>query len=252
MGWVRLEKHYGDAVFSGADIHILYSATLSCGPLVLPYASLMRLAPGKSPWFSQRLARLPLDLTGPIRARYGDHDYRWDALDPATPLTVLYEEKGGALRWQARMPRANVTGGDEAGLGYFETLSIDLWPGRWPIRTLHWGRFVGADSSLVWIVWEEAQQRSWLFYRGLPVALAEFDPARCIRFDGGELTFGEHQSLLTRPIAPRLALMGPLRHILPARIRHLTENKGFAPATLIMADGTKDDGVVIVEEVRFS
>ncbi|OCC00739.1 hypothetical protein BA190_32375 [Labrys sp. WJW] len=175
----------------------------------------------------------------------------------STPDTLLHGEPAGSLRWQARMPRARVSitrpGKDEAtGLGYFETLAVDLWPTRWPIRTLHWGRFTGRNSSLVWIVWEHEQPRQWLFLDGSPARLARFDLPRSFAFDGaasGILIGGEAITLIAQPVSRRLRLLGPLRYGLPAMIRNLDEEKRIAPARIVFSDGSEDKGFMIFERI---
>ncbi|MFC2254740.1 hypothetical protein ACETRX_34360 [Labrys portucalensis] len=257
MGRLRLDKHYGDAILDDGTAVIFYSAALSLGPLALHYTSLATIRPGGRPELRQWLRAAPITLGQVITAQCGDVILAWHPLGPPTPDTLLHGEPAGALRWQARMPRARVRitrpgEGDATGLGYFETLAVDLWPTRWPIRTLHWGRFIGCKNSLVWIVWEHEQPRQWLFLDGAPAHLAHFDLPRSFVFDGaagGTLIGGEAITLIAQPVSRRLRLLGPLRYGLPAMIRNLDEEKRIAPARIAFADGSQDEGFMIFERV---
>ncbi|MDT3375708.1 hypothetical protein RNI52_00085 [Labrys neptuniae] len=260
MGRLRLDKHYGDAILDDGTVVIFYSATLRLGLLALHYASLATIRPCGTRELRQWLRAAPMTHGRAITARCGDIALAWHSCGAATPDVVLHDEPAGALHWQARMPLAEVritrAGESEAtGLGYFETLAIDLWPTRWPIRTLHWGRFTGRHTSLVWIVWEHEQPRQWLFLDGVPACLDHFDLPRSFAFTGvssGTLICGPARTLIAQPVSQRLRLLGPLRYGLPAMIRNLKEEKHMAPARIAFSDGSEDEGYVIFEKVALA
>jgi hypothetical protein len=53
------------------------------------------------------------------------------------------------------------------GCGYAEWLTMTLPPWRIPFRRLRWGRFHGAEHSLVWIDLRGGCSRTWVFADGI-------------------------------------------------------------------------------------
>ncbi len=258
---LSLHKRYADAVLDDGTSLVYYAARFSFGAVSLPYTSLTWQVPGQPAQVVQQLRRASLSTQADaMQVTHGVARLSWQRLhDPATPRLTLYEEPAGAMRWQAHMPHVKVSvqglNGSAAelnGLGYVESIEVDLWPTRWPIRVLHWGRFVGQLGSLVWIRWEHEHPRQWLFWQGKPVVLHQFDLPRQLTFDGGELRLTQVRSVISQPVAQRLRLLGPLQRVFPARVRRLREDKQLASGTLHLADGRTDHGHVMFETVEMA
>jgi hypothetical protein len=141
--------------------------------------------------------------------------------EPAFQYRLL-EGSDGVVDWHCEVPRAQVRFrvGDAVleGTGYAERLELTLLPWRIPADEIRWGRFLTADTSIVWIDWRGERPQSLVFHdgrlkpvasiseediqfgRGLTLALAD---ARVLNADvlGGLLAPLETLRPLVKPIA---------------------------------------------------
>lgn len=258
MGPVQIEKYYVDVVgpdgrgcigyaarLDGLGLHATAAATLCWDhpPAIRQQRTLRGTVPV---WDEHGLAwRCPaLDASGV-----------WSGRDAATAEQVLWREPAGTLRWRTLAPHARVqftvAGETITGLGYAECLHLDFTPWHLPIDALRWGRFISDQHSVVWIEWTHATPRRWLWHNGQPVA------AFTLHRDA--VVWAAHRLELQPPRTLRcgrladtvLARWPAVRRLLPRQIQAFDETKWCAPASLLNADGARDDGWVIHEYVRF-
>lgn len=182
----------------------------------------------------------------------------WQNPQPAPADQVLWSAAGnGSVRWHpvATHGRVEVKTADRRleGWGYVERLRINVAPWRLPISGLHWGRYASARHSVIWIEWEHAQPRHWLWHQGVRVEQSH-------RSDLG-LFWPGHRLLLHSERARTLragqlgrtvfARWPAVARWMPARLQRVEEWKACTPATVFDRDGAEDRGWVIHEYVRF-
>jgi hypothetical protein len=258
---VHLEKFYIDVVAADGSGCIGYAARLDGFGLAATLAASLRwdAGPSRAP-VQQRTLRgtLPVaDCAGlawrcPALTLTGT----WAAIDPPGPEITLWSDASGSVRWQPLAARAKVAleadGRSFAGWGYAERLRLDLPPWRLPIDGLTWGRFVAPTQSAVWIEWEHATPRRWLWHNGAACSRVAISRTG-VQWSGGAIAFGPPRSLRRGRLAETAFARWPgVRRWLPKPILALNESKWCAPATLTGADRVGTPGWVIHEHVRFS
>ena len=170
----RLEKWYLDAVTDTGDVAILYRASLAWGRFRLAYgASLCASHPGE-PIQRQtfRPGTEPTVNSGIVEwsSRELGVSGTWSARMDGIERT-LADEPRGSIHWNCICPSANarihLDGISVEGLGYVEHLSMTLKPWQLPFVELTWGRFLSTSDSLIWIHWDAATPRTWVWLNGI-------------------------------------------------------------------------------------
>lgn len=250
-------KWYFDCVTDAGDAIVVYRASVDWGPLRLDYgASLYRPARGET---VQRHTLRPgrqtpvngdviqwacprLDLCG-----------TWSPRRPGFERALL-DEPGRLINWHCVSPStvAEVRIGDVRlqGSGYVEYLGMTVKPWQLPFTELRWGRFLGQTQSLIWIQWNGAVTRTWLWLNGTEIP-GEVQEARIdLLHQGGTLDLQNIAVIRSGPLNrttrhPVRALTG----LLP-RWRAACETKWLARGTF--GDGDQaDSGWAIHEVVRW-
>lgn len=167
---------------------------------------------------------------------------------------VLWSDARRQVRWRVHAPAAEAKleiGGQRlSGGGYAETLSMDVAPWRLPIETLRWGRFVGEGHYVVWIVWEHAASRQWLWCDGEEHEELQAGNARVV-WPGCQLQFSSPRILRRGRLGETVFRRWPaLRSLLPPALARVDETKWCAAGTLTTAAGKVVRGWVIHEIVR--
>jgi hypothetical protein len=169
-----LTKWYLDCIDDSGGAVVLYWASLRWGLVRLHYGAVLvrhpsgagvtryTLRPGSSPLAAEN--QLTWDC-----ARLGVAG-TWVRRAPPLARTLL-ESDAGIIRWRCFSPRADaeVRLGDCTfrGCGYAEWLTMTVLPWRLPFGVLRWGRFHGAERTLVWIDLEGRSSRTWVFADGV-------------------------------------------------------------------------------------
>lgn len=254
-----LEKFYLDVVTPDGDGCIGYAARLDGFGLSATAATTLAWSgPATTPALQRRSlrGRLPsLNSAGvtwkcPALEAVG----RWTRAGPAGAPQTLWRDEHGSVVWQVLAPRApaSVRLGDATfeGWGYAERLRLDIAPWRLPIAGLHWGRFVSAEHSVVWIIWEHAKPRRWLWHDGVLHEDFQSD-ARSLVWPGAGLQLGEPRILRAGRLADTAFAHWPgMQRWLPRQILHYEESKWCSPATLTHGASAPVPGWVIHEYVR--
>lgn len=251
---MQLEKFYLDVITPSGAGAIVYAAGLRGIDLTL--ASVLTWdGPGRPVQRHSLRGRLPT-----VSASFAG--WRCPALQAegswsprAKPIgQTLWSTDGREVEWRAFAPAADAVLriGERvfAGFGYAEQLRIAGAPWRLPIDTLRWGRFVSSTDSVVWIQWEHAATRSWLWHNGREGRATEVTDARVI-WPGHQLELPPGRTLRSGRLGATVFARWPAaRRLLPAGIMAMQEAKACTEGTLTAADGRCSRGGVIHERVR--
>jgi hypothetical protein len=121
------------------------------------------------------------------------------------------------------------------GLGYLERLRLTVRPWKLPFRTLHWGRHLSAEHSLVWIDWRGGEERCWVWLDGVEQAGAAVqDDGVTGLADGAELRWNGGRDLRDRRLLARWH-----------------EHKRLSPSAITMRGRPLDHGWTVHEVVTW-
>ncbi len=256
---LRLEKWYLDCVTATGGGVIGYAASLRLGPLSLRYSEALSW-PGPGAAARGRTIRgggVPTATEAGVA--WNSAGLRlageWRGRQPAIGPVSLHAEPAGEIEWTCLCPAAETAvtldGETYAGAGYAERLVMTLPPGRLPMRELRWGRFIADTQSCVWIVWRGGVEKTWCFHNGRAVEAGMPGP-RELKWDGHRLALETGATLRSGCITDTaLTRAGPLRWLLPRRVRRLVETKWCSRGVLTGADGRTHAGWAIHEVVFF-
>ncbi|MCM2275760.1 MAG: hypothetical protein NDI75_13305 [Candidatus Didemnitutus sp.] len=253
---MNLEKFYLDVVGADGSGCIGYATQLGAGLPIKPAALLMWGAESAAAAVQRRTLR------GALPRREVDV-WNWDCAalavagkwqSCARPVReTLWESADGGVYWDNLSPRAKVTlrfGEHQiVGWGYLERLRLTVPPWQLPIHGLRWGRFVTAETSIVWIRWEHDEARSWLWVDG-----QRCEPRRIseqgVEWAGGRLAFHTHRQLRHGRLGETVFARWPqVERFLPARVRAYEETKWCSRATLALGERADVTGWAIHEFV---
>lgn len=253
---LNLEKFYLDVVGEDGGGCIGYATRLGAGLPVKPAAVLTWSAESDSVAVQRRTLRGAMP-------RLESDDWSWHCSVLAVAgkwrsraesvRETLWESADGCVYWSNLAPRAKVTlrlGERQiVGWGYLERLQLTVPPWQLPIHGLRWGRFVTADTSIVWIRWEHDEARSWLWVDGQrcePRCISE----RSVEWAGGRLVFHTHRQLRHGRLGETVFARWPqVVRFLPARVRAYEETKWCSRATLVLGARAEVSGWAIHEFV---
>ncbi|MBM3853826.1 MAG: hypothetical protein FJ399_11830 [Verrucomicrobia bacterium] len=128
---------------------------------------------------------------------------------------------------------------------------MTLPPGRLPLRELHWGRFLAAGESCVWIRWRGPSERQWFFHSGRAV--------EGVVLEGDGLRWPGHRLHLERGVTLRSGRVGEtvfpragfLRRLMPEALIHVQETKWCSRGVLVDEHGGRHEGWAIHEVAVF-
>lgn len=256
---LNVEKFYLDVV--GADGSGCIGYATQVAGVALPFAPAVALTWGAD---SNEPAAQVRTLRGKLPRLDGDV-WHWrcpklaiagDWRSRAAPVTEeLWRDARGAVVWENLAPRAEVTlrVGDREfqGWGYAERLRLTIAPWHLPIDSLHWGRFISAGTSVVWISWEHETERNWLWHDGRPCELHAVSPDAVV-WREGRIDLEARRVLRSGRLDETVFHRWPRAAAwLPARIRAFEETKWCSRATLRVGDAPPQTGWAIHEYVRF-
>ncbi len=251
----QVRKFYLDCVTDEGTAFIGYAATLRWHAFRASHFSFLLSRPGlplqeAASWRRDQLPDIAGDLVSWHNARLGVTGL-WHGHTPRVRKT-LYRQGRHTLRWLCHQPAAavsirigNVT---MEGKGYVEELRLSMPPWQLPIDELLWGRFVGAQSSVVWIVWHGEHELQLVLLDGQPVPCEAVDPA-LLRMRFAKLSLEPGRTLRAAPIASLLERAPLIGAALSKRFGATFEHKMLSPATLT---GTRNEtGWAIHEKVQW-
>jgi hypothetical protein len=228
----RLRKWYLDLVTDDGRAFVGYWAALRWGLVSLSYYGWLYLDARQHLHTVNRFRRTTEPrLTGPTLTWLppGLHG-AWHRSAPPIHERLL-DRPDCYVDWHCQLPRADVDVRHESygvlqGLGYAEYLELTVPPWRLPLRQLHWGRFLSASDSLIWIRWVSATEpRTLVFRNGVRQrdAVVESDVVQC-GYD--TLRFSEKVSLRAGSLGQTvLSNLGLFKRLIPSRVRSLDEQK---------------------------
>lgn len=157
--------------------------------------------------------------------------------------------------WSCEIPkgaaRFSAGGRTFEGSGYAEVLTMTVAPWKLPIRELHWGRFIGARESVVWIDWRGAHPLTLVVHDGSRAETTAVDEAG-LAFDGRRVVLDEPAVIRDESIGRTLREAHFLARALPRRLTDSRETKVRSRGTLSDGTGVVDRGWCIHEVVRFA
>lgn len=253
-----MDKYYLDVVFDDGAGCIAYAAHARSLGLAATLSATIEWKPGQTPRQNRTLrgtlpttARGQLDWHCPALGARGS----WSPADSAAAPIVLWQDGSRHATWQLLAPRARVQlqtdAGQLSGWGYAERLELEGAPWHLPIDGLRWGRYVSARHSLVWIAWQHATPRRWLWHDGhLTRDFTVSDTG--VVWPTGRLALGPPHTLRSGQLRTTAFARWPgLHRSLPRRLLAFNETKWCAPAAFRCAGEPADRGWVIHELVHF-
>jgi len=251
---VAIHKWYLDSVSPSGQARINYAAEVRVGFLPrLRWCSRLASRPDGTAREDHTWTRaaLPVRTDGgwTWRSPAGDVG-RWSDGHPGQPMSLASGD-GTDIVWTCHAAMSAYAAGTEAGLGYAESLRIELAEPRLPFKALWWGRAHAGRESLVWIKWAEGLRRCWLLRNGQRV-----DGDLIERPDGSveAVIAGERW----RVDAGRVLLDRDLRHALPrwlaaigGQLALAHERKYLGTVTVEIDGGPRAAGTAIGEVVRW-
>lgn len=253
-----MEKFYLDVVGADGSGCIGYATKIASAGLLSPAALLMWSADENEPVTQMHTlrSRLPAFDDGAWQWRCPSLSVSGTWRVRAEPVEqTLWSGAQGSVIWDNFAPRAEVVlhVGERQleGWGYAERLRLTVAPWHLPIDSLHWGRFVSAETSVVWIAWEHETERNWLWHDGRPCELRAASPDAVV-WREGRIDFTSRRVLRSGRLDETVFRHWPRAAAwLPARIRAYEETKWCSHATLAIGDAAPLTGWAIHEYVRF-
>ncbi|MFO0836253.1 MAG: hypothetical protein U0638_14880 [Phycisphaerales bacterium] len=290
MGAFLLDKWYFDVVDEDGRAAIVHAAVLRYGLIHLHYGAILAsTAPATKSTTHSAIHHATIRAGDmPLTSARGT-SWTCNSLDlsincspvppnpphptPIPPPHRLLENDDGFIDWGPIHQHASVDlrTPDFAirGLGYAERLTMTLRPWDMPIDAMHWGRWIGTSSSMVWLCWEGPVPKT-LVLLNEPAASDSDDPHDAgsankstestdssvtpglIKSRHASLSLSNSRSLRDESLADSLLSIIPgLRSWAPARTLAAHERRWLSRGTLTRPDHSAEQGWAIHEEVRF-
>ena len=141
------------------------------------------------------------------------------------------------------------------GQGYVEQLSMTLPPWQLPIQVLHWGRFVSARHSLVWIRWQQQEgSTQWVFFNGKRQKHCDISSSHIhVKDENIHMDIRNPRTIVSgRPLENLSGKLGRIYRLMPSKLKQWEEVKWVAQGTLKLPQQPEEEGWVIHEEVRLA
>lgn len=285
MGAFLLDKWYFDAVDERGRAAIVHAAVFRFGLIKLHYGAILAsessnaahiqhatIRAGDMPITSSRGTAWTCDSLG--------LSISCTPLEPHTPNAPqlppphrLLDRDDGLVDWAPIHHRAMVDlrtpDFSIRGLGYAERLTMTLRPWDLPINVMHWGRWIGESTSMVWLRWEGPVPRSLVLLNdpepngagsaagsGAGIHSTDANTAgvlpRLVRADDSTLSISQSHLLRDESLADSLVSIIPgLRTWTPARTLAAHERRWLSRGTLTRPNAAPEHGWAIHEEIRF-
>lgn len=256
----ELDKWYLDLITNDGGAFVGYAAMLHWRGLRVGYESFL-FAPATGQAVERTTLRGALTLTSEGGTlRWNSHALglsgTWEREIPSIERRLQNSDRG-SVDWACHQPRSRARvrlpdGRQPEGTGYAERLRLTLPPMDLALDTLHWGRFHGDGETLVWIEWQNGENRRWIFRNGeeqrrallVEGGIRDFD-------DGSEFRFGGTRTLRDRPVWPVLQGIPGLKKRAVGRLANMHETKWIGRGGLRAPGAASTDGWYIHEEVTW-
>lgn len=237
---------------------IAYAAWLRMGPFRWRYSAILlrdERHPDAAPITSSKFGEA---AEPQVRA----DAVRWSCTSLASTGTWHAAQRGPSVtlcpgvEWHCLMPRADacveVAGEAWQGLGYVECIEMRVPPWRLPIEELRWGRWIGDQSSMVWIEWKGGNTRRWILHNAVSIPSLALDDS-CVRADAANLTLAQTTTLRDGELASTVLNAAPcLRRLSPPRMLQTRETKWISEGILSAPGAAVERGWAIHEVVKFA
>ncbi len=256
---LELVKWYLDCVSEQGDVFVGYCARLRWRALSFHYSSSLHLHDDGEPEerFSLRRTSTPVSEDALLAWRCPPLQVNgtWNALEAPLEATV-YDSDLGTVEWRCLQPLASAeidTAGRPhmSGLGYAERLTLTVPPWRMPIRELHWGRFLSATGSLIWIDWRGEHATRIVFLNGAAAGASSLTEAELLLEDGTTLVLDGGKTLRKGPLGGVLSRVPGLCALAPGRMLDVREHKWRSRGVLRRPGEPPVSGWVIHEVVTW-
>lgn len=290
MGAFLLDKWYFDAVDEGGRTAIIHAAVLRYGLIHLHYGAILAstspaaTADSHPPIHHATIRAGDMPITSARGTSWTcdslDLSINCSSIEPRTPHPTpippphrLLENDDGFIDWGPIHQRAiaDLRTPDFAirGLGYAERLTMTLRPWDMPIDVMHWGRWIGTSSSMVWLRWEGPVPKTLVLVNAhdadnpseslgtrtaaSPAASTDASVrSGLISSRHASLSLSDSRSLRDESLADSLLSIIPgLRAWAPARTLAARERRWLSRGTLTRPNHLAEQGWAIHEEVRF-
>ena len=256
----RLRKWYFDVVTSDGIAFIGYAARLKWGPLSARYRATLLCRPGLPPEETHTLRRSP----DPERLPDGSVSWTCKPLglnghwmptfDPIRRR--LFQSPAGTADWEFLAPAAEVVLrlGEMTleGWGYAEQLVLTTPPWKLNMGDLLWGRFVGADTSVVWVHWKGSGAPPLVMANGVEQPGATLTENEIHIPDiQVHLELGPRRVLREGPVLDVLTAVPLLARRLPSGLSGVIERKWLSPGHLTFRGADPVTGWAIHEAVEW-
>lgn len=258
MGIFSLEKWYLDATDDHGQVSLAHWARLRLGPIALTYAALLHASPTHAPIIRTSLASALPPTREPTRTTWM-HDplalrMAMNGRVLGAPDTLFQSDEGHVV-WTPVHPDAVASVETPAfslsGRGYAEHLSLTLTPWRLPIRILHWGRWIGANHSRVWIRWEGPAPLTRFIADGAPLTGDIQISETLVRHRAESLHLEPVQTLRDAPLDEVLAEHAPrLREAVSPAFLRTHETRWLSKGRLSKPDREDEVGWAVHERIQ--
>lgn len=256
----KLTKHYFDNIDTHGNLVMAYAAEVSLFGITVPYSSVIMLNEKGELSEHGHLKRAELlNQMGGYSFKQGDlkAEGEWRSLaNGLEPLELFsVEGKKGKMKsisWHAHTPLAkcefHFKDTTIKGLGYAETLSMDIEPWLLPMTELYWGRFLSPTHSVVWLEWRGEETIRFLFHDGMLQDDFEFSN-NTINYEFGEIVLRNTRVIKDAPLS-QLAQRFPMASkVFKKEFLQTREQKFVSRGTLTLPDGTPCEGFALYERI---
>jgi len=253
----KLEKLYFDVIDDRGNCFIFYWAQLKLIVFNFTYSSILF-----SDEFNQTYQKSCLKKihkpTGTDKIPYQHNDFQfngnWTRIDPPVSLLLFEDENKHRVFWQCIYPKSQAEiyfrNKNYKGLGYVESIIVEILPLQLPIHELRWGRFLSSGNSVVWIQWKGKNPLNKLCFNGRWYDDAVFNE------DGITFNQGRKNLLFVNPISIRSGSLGNLfskmiwfKFLFKKTIFRIHEQKFKAKTELYLEKEMTDEGWSVYETV---
>lgn len=259
MNWFKLEKDYIDMVDPSGNSFIIYWAKLQVFGIPIIYSGLI---------FSDSKDQLTEKsrLWGMARPDFdGKLSFTQDAFavkgtlmpnrDDSVSIELFKNLEGNGVVWNCHAPNLNASinykGQLYQGLGYAETIVLDIQPYSLPIDELRWGRFVSEKNTLVWIRWEGPHPVNKVYHNGIIYEDGFYDE-NGMRFNDSKcvLSFKEPRVIRKGKLSGVLKRL-PFLKVLFSKMMLDTEECKYKSEAVFKMEGLEDKAWTIYEIVKW-
>ncbi len=256
----KLTKHYFDNIDTHGNLVMAYAAELSVFGVTIPYSSVVMLNE-QGEWQEHghlKRAELHHQMGGRGFQQTELHAHgEWRSLSNALEPVELFNVKGKkdkvkSVTWHAHTPLAKCefthSDGTIKGLGYAETLTMNIEPWLLPLSELYWGRFLSPTHNVIWLEWRGEQPIRFLFHDGMLQDDFEFSN-HTINYEFGEIVLRNTQVIKDEPLVNLAQRFPMVSKLFKKEFLQTREQKFLSRGTLTLHDGTQCEGFALYERV---